>query len=72
MPKTVTQMDNTEEMTPYQQMMDRFERRLALPAVVVLLLANTGVLLGQALSLVGNHWTDAFAPLTLTCLSPPS
>ena len=42
-----------------QQVRERFERRFALPILLLLLLANTGVLLGQALSLSNNQWASA-------------
>src|SRR6185312_5685631 len=39
----------------------RFERRFSLPTLLVLLLANLGVLYGQVLTLTGNNWGAAFS-----------
>jgi copper transport protein len=38
-----------------QQVQQRFERRFSLPLLLVLLLANIGVLLGQALDITGGN-----------------
>jgi len=38
----------------------RFTRFFSLPTLIVLLLANLGVLYGQVLTLTGNDWTEAF------------
>src|SRR5579884_270110 len=46
----------------------RFERYFALPTLLVLLVANIGVLVGQALTITGSHWEDAFAPPLLVSL----
>lgn len=51
-----------------QRTHQRFERHLALPTLLVLLLANTGVLLGQALGVTGGNWGAAFAPSLLVPL----
>ena len=48
-----------------RQVQQRFERRLALPTLLVLLLANVGVLIGQATSLTGGDLAAAFAPSLL-------
>ena len=49
----------------YQQVQQRFERRWSIPALLVLLLANIGVLIGQALSITGGQWGGAFSPQLL-------
>ena len=49
----------------HQQVQQRFERRWSIPALLVLLLANIGVLVGQALTLTGGQWGGAFAPQLL-------
>src|SRR5258708_20294426 len=45
----------------HQQAQARFERRFSLPTLLVVLLANGGVLLGQALTLTGGNVPAAFA-----------
>lgn len=39
----------------------RFERRFSLPTLLILLLANLGVLYGQVLTLTGNNWGAALS-----------
>ncbi len=51
-----------------QQVQQRFERRWSLPVLLVLLLANIGVLVGQALNITGGQWAGAFAPQLLAGL----
>jgi copper transport protein len=51
-----------------RQVQQRFERRFALPTLLVLLLANIGVLVGQAISVTGGNWGSAFAPTLLVSL----
>ncbi|HLZ58041.1 MAG TPA: CopD family protein [Ktedonosporobacter sp.] len=48
-----------------QEVAQRFERLFALPTLVVLLLANAGVLIGQALVGTGGQWSQALAPVFL-------
>lgn len=48
-----------------QQVQQRFERRFAPLVLLVLLLANIGVLIGQALTLTGGDWGAALAPQLL-------
>ncbi len=50
-----------EEQALNTQMEQRFERRFSLPTLVVLLLANFGVLYGQVLTLTGNNWAAALS-----------
>jgi copper transport protein len=52
-----------------EQVQQRFERRFSLPTLVVLLLANVGVLVGQALNLVGGNFGSALAPSLLAELA---
>ena len=69
LPKATTRRtDETRAGVDQQQITDIFERRFAFPSLLVLLLANTGVLLGQALNLAGTQWVHAFAPSTLVGL----
>lgn len=46
----------------------RFDRRFSLPALLVLLLANVGVLVGQAINITGGQWAGAFSPALLAQL----
>src|SRR2546421_493940 len=57
--------DDAELKTIHQQVQQRFERRWSIPALLVLLLANIGVLVGQALNITGGQWGGAFAPQLL-------
>lgn len=54
-----------EERDTNQQTQQRFERRLVLPTLVILLVANVGVLIGQAFALTNGNWGAAFAPALL-------
>ncbi len=54
-----------EERTINERVEQRFEQRLSLPILIVLLLANIGVLVGQALNLTGGNWAGAFSPSLL-------
>ena len=58
--------DHKEQSNTNQQVQLRFERLFSFPTLLVLLLANIGVLLGQALNFTGGQWGPAFA---LTLLS---
>src|SRR5258707_7974597 len=51
---------HVEERPLNTQIERRFERRFSLPTLVLLLLANLGVLYGQVLTLTGNNWGSAF------------
>jgi copper transport protein len=55
-----------EEQALNVQVEQRFERRFSLPVLAVLLLANLGVLYGQALTLTGNNWVAALNIQLLT------
>jgi putative copper export protein/methionine-rich copper-binding protein CopC/nitrogen fixation protein FixH len=54
-----------EERTINERVEQRFEQRLSLPILIMLLLANIGVLVGQALNLTGGNWAGAFSPTLL-------
>src|SRR6266567_836753 len=60
--------DHTELATTNKQVQQRFERRLALPTLLVLLVANMGVLIGQAISVTGGNFGSALAPGLLVSL----
>lgn len=45
-----------------QRVQQRFARRFSLPTLLVLLLANVGVLFGQAINVTGGNFATAFAP----------
>lgn len=47
----------------------RFEQRFSLPTLIVLLLANMGVLIGQALNLTGGNWARSLSPASLLGLA---
>ncbi len=48
-----------------QRVEQRFDRTFALPTLLLIFLANIGVLLGQAVSLTAGQWNQAFAPAML-------
>lgn len=60
--------DHPELGTTNQQAQQRFERRFAFPTLLVLLVANVGVLIGQAVIVTGGNFATAFAPTLLTSL----
>src|SRR6266568_4504412 len=60
--------DHEELSASNQQAQQRFERRFSLPTLLLLLLANFGVLLGQALTVTGGNVANAFAPTLLVSL----
>ena len=49
----------------HRQIQARFERRWSLPILLALLIANVGVLVGQALIVTGGQWLQAFSPQLL-------
>ncbi|MGI9059105.1 MAG: copper resistance protein CopC [Ktedonobacteraceae bacterium] len=54
----------------HQQIQARFERRWSLPILLALVVANVGILVGQALIVTGGQWLQAFSPqLLLTLVS---
>ncbi len=60
--------DHEELSASNQQAQQRFEQRFSLPTLLLLLLANGGVLLGQALAITGGNVANAFAPTLLANL----
>lgn len=60
--------DHEEFSTTNQGAQQRFERLFSLPTLLVLLLANVGVLIGQAIIVTGGNFGAAFAPTLLTNL----
>lgn len=60
--------DHAELAALHQQAQARFERRFSLPTLLAVLLANGGVLLGQALTLTGGNVPAAFASPVLGSL----
>lgn len=60
--------DHAELGALHQQVYARFERFFSLPTLLVLLFANGGVLLGQAVTLTGGNIVAAFAPSLLRSL----
>ena len=60
---------HAEERPINERVQQRFERRFSLPTLLILLLANIGVLVGQALNLTGGDWVGAFSPQLLAGLA---
>ena len=58
--------DHKEESSINQRVRERFERRFSLPALLVLLFANIGVLVGQALYI---NTAAALSPAVITSLA---
>lgn len=68
----VLQLTNTEsgtEETIEQRAEARFDRKFSLPLLLLLLLANIGVIMGQALTLTGGNLAQSFTPSTLSSLA---
>lgn len=61
LPSSTTDGADEEMQAIHQQVRVRFERRFALPTLMLLLLANTGVLLSQAVGIGNGQWESAFA-----------
>ncbi|GER87083.1 copper resistance protein [Dictyobacter vulcani] len=64
----VLQLFDTQEVEQQradQRAIQRFERFFAVPVLVLLLLANLGVLIGQGLALSDGSWSQALLPATL-------
>src|SRR5947209_11863481 len=64
----LTDPENSTQATIYQSVEQRFDRLFSLPTLLLLLLANIGVLMGQALYLTGNQWSQVFNPVLLSGL----
>ena len=60
---------HAEERSINERVQQRFERRFSLPALLMLLLANIGVLVGQAINITGGNWAGAFLPSLLASLA---
>ena len=52
-----------------EQTQARFERHFSVPTLIVLLLANIGVLIGQALIITGGDWGRSLSPASLLGLA---
>ena len=59
----------SEERTTNERSQRRFERYFSLPTLIVLFLANIGVLVGQALNLTGGDLAQAISPTLLVELA---
>jgi len=60
---------HAEERSINERVQQRFERRFSLPALLMLVLANIGVLVGQAVNITGGNWAGAFSPSLLASLA---
>ncbi|HWZ19223.1 MAG TPA: copper resistance protein CopC [Ktedonobacteraceae bacterium] len=60
---------HAEERNTNEQVQWRFERYFSLPTLIVLFLANIGVLIGQALNLTGGDLPSAISPTLLVGLA---
>src|SRR6266702_1808298 len=60
--------DHAELDTTHKQVQQRYVRRFALPTLLVLLVANLGVLIGQAINVTGGNFGSALAPTLLASL----
>jgi methionine-rich copper-binding protein CopC/putative copper export protein len=60
---------DSEQHELYQSIGPRFERLFSLPTLLLILLANVGVLLGQGLSITGNRFDQLFNPALLVGLA---
>src|SRR6266581_1117445 len=60
--------DHAELDTTHKQVQQRYVRRFALPTLLVLLVANLGVLIGQAINVTGGNFGSALAPGLLASL----
>jgi copper transport protein len=52
---------HAEERAINEEVEQYFEQRFSLPTLVVLLLANIGVLIGQGVNIASGNWADAFS-----------
>jgi len=66
---SISAEQHAEERPINEGVQQRFERRFSLPTLLILLLANIGVLVGQALNLTGGDWVGAFSPQLLAGLA---
>jgi copper transport protein len=65
----LTETKNAEQKTIEQQAEMRFDRQFSFPLLLLLLLANIGVIIGQALTLTNGNIVQSFAPTTLINLA---
>jgi copper transport protein len=65
---TISAEAHNEERNTNEQVQQRFERYFSLPTLIVLFLANIGVLIGQALNLTGGNLGQAISPTLLAGL----
>ena len=65
----LTSTKNAEQETIGQQAEIRFDRQFSFPLLLLLLLANIGVIVGQALALTNGNIAQSFAPATLINLA---
>src|SRR6266487_4165068 len=66
---TISAEAHTEERNTNERIQQRFERYFSLPTLIVLFLANIGVLVGQALNLSGGDLASAISPTLLVGLA---
>jgi copper transport protein len=60
--------ENQEQRAIQQRAEQRFDRVFSLPILLVILLANIYILLGQGLLLTGGNWAQALSPAILSGL----
>jgi copper transport protein len=66
---TISAEAHNEERNTNERVQRRFERYFSLPTLIVLFLANIGVLIGQALNLSGGDLASAISPTLLVGLA---
>ena len=66
---SISSETHSEERATNERSQRRFERYFSLPSLIVLFLANIGVLLGQALNLTGGDLAQAISPTLLVELA---
>ncbi len=66
---TISAETHAEERNTNERVQRRFERYFSLPTLIVLFLANIGVLIGQALNLSGGDLPSAISPTLLVELA---
>ncbi len=59
------QSEDQDQQAIFQQIEQRFDRQFSWLILLLILLANIGVLVGQALTLTGDQWGQAIAPSLL-------
>ncbi|HEX3642114.1 MAG TPA: CopD family protein [Ktedonobacteraceae bacterium] len=60
--------EDQQQQAICEQMQQRFNRGFSWSVLLLVLLANMGVLIGQALSITGGDWGAAFEPILLISL----